>query len=63
MAEPLSTVTGRYEIRCHLITSLEKKQLYGSVDFLIVIQALEGFCRRFRSRKYRKTHGLPERDY
>jgi hypothetical protein len=24
---------------------------------------LEGFCRRFRSKKYRKTHGLPERDY
>jgi hypothetical protein len=44
-------------IRCHLISSLEKKQLYGSVDFLIVIQALEGFCRRFRSKKYRKTHG------
>jgi hypothetical protein len=50
-------------IRDHLISSLEKKQLYSSVDFLIVIQALEGFCRRFRSRKYRKKHGLPERDY
>jgi len=50
-------------IRYHLISSLEKKLLYGSVDFLIVIQALEGFCRRFRSRKYRKVHGLPERDY
>lgn len=50
-------------IRDHLISSLENKHLYGSVDFLIVIQALEGFCRRFRSRKYRKEHGLPERDY
>ena len=50
-------------IRYHLISSLEKKHLYGSVDFLIVIQALEGFCRRFRSKKYRKAHGLPERDY
>ena len=50
-------------IRDHLVTSLEKKHLYGSVDFLIVIQALEGFCRRFRSKKYRKMHGLPERDY
>ena len=28
-----------------------------------MIQALEGFCRRFRSKKYRKMHGLPERDY
>jgi len=45
-------------IRYHLINSLEKKHLYGSVDFLIVIQALEGFCRRFRSRRYRKEHGL-----
>lgn len=50
-------------IRLHLISSLEKKQIYSSVDFLIVIQALEGFCRRFRSKKYRKEHGLPERDY
>lgn len=49
-------------IRFHLISSLEKKRYYCSVDFLIVIQALEGFCRRFRSRKYRKEHGLPERD-
>ena len=50
-------------IRDHLISSLEKKHLYGSADFLIVIQALEGFCRRFRSKKYRKEHGLLERDY
>lgn len=50
-------------IRHHLICSLEKKRYYSSVDFLIVIQALEGFCRRFRSKKYRKMHGLPERDY
>lgn len=28
-----------------------------------MVQALEGFCRRFRSRKYRKEHSLPERDY
>ena len=50
-------------IRSHLISSLEKKRYYSSIDFLIIIQALEGFCRRFRSKKYRKTHGLPERDY
>lgn len=47
-------------IRDHLISSLEKKHLYGSVDFLIVIQALEGFCRRFRSRRYRKDHNMPD---
>lgn len=50
-------------IRYHLISSLEKKPFYSSVDFLIVIQALEGFCRRFRSKKYRRELGLPERDY
>ena len=50
-------------IRYHLISSLEKKRYYSSVDFLIIVQALEGFCRRFRSKKYRKEHGLPERDY
>ena len=50
-------------IRHHLISSLEKKLFYSSVDFLIVIQAIEGFCRRFRSRKYRNEHNLPERDY
>lgn len=50
-------------IRDHLIRSLEKKLRYGSVDFLIIIQALEGFCRRFRSRKYRKEHGLPDGNF
>ena len=50
-------------IRYHLVSSLEKKRYYSSIDFLIIIQALEGFCRRFRSKKYRKAHGLPERDY
>ena len=50
-------------IRSHLISSLEKKQSYSSVDFLIIIQALEGFCRRFRCSRYRKENGLPERDY
>ena len=50
-------------IRYHLISSLEKKQCYSSVDFLIIIQALEGFCRRFRSKKYRKEYVLPDSDY
>ena len=50
-------------IRSHLISSLEKKRSYNSVDFLIVIQALEGFCRRFRSSRYRKGHSILDRDY
>lgn len=46
-------------IRGHLIGSLERKKIYSSVDFLIVIQAIEGFYRRFRNAKYRKEHGRP----
>lgn len=35
-------------IRSHLIESIKHKNVFSSVDFLIVIQALEGFCTRFR---------------
>ena len=35
-------------IRKHLIDSFKNKSIFSSVDFLIVIQALEGFCSRFR---------------
>ena len=45
-------------IRGHLISSLEQKRVYSSVDFLIVVQAIEGFYRRFRSAKYRKEHNI-----
>lgn len=45
-------------IRSHLIKSLEKKRVYSSIDFLIIIQAIEGFYRRFRNRKYRKANNL-----
>ncbi len=45
-------------IRGHLISSLEKKRVYSSVDFLIVVQAIDGFYRRFRSAKYRKEHNI-----
>lgn len=45
-------------IRGHLISSLERKKIYNSVDFLIVVQAIEGFYRRFRNAKYKKEHKL-----
>lgn len=38
-------------IRRHLINSIKKKREYDSIDFLIVIQAIEGFCIRFRNGK------------
>jgi hypothetical protein len=41
-----------YPIRSHLIDSLKKKQVFDSVDFLILIQAVEGFWWRFRDAVY-----------
>ena len=35
-------------IRQHLIDSVKYKRIFSSVDFIIVVQALEGFCSRFR---------------
>lgn len=35
-------------IRTHLIESIKNKKYFSSIDFLIVIQSLEGFCSRFR---------------
>lgn len=38
----------------HLVDSLTYKKTFGSVDFLVVIQAIEGFWWRFRDQAYRK---------
>lgn len=35
-------------IRAHLIQSIKSKNVFESTDFLIVTQAIEGFCIRFR---------------
>lgn len=35
-------------IRAHLIDSIVKRGVFSSNDFLIVVQAIEGFCTRFR---------------
>lgn len=35
-------------IKAHLIDSIKYKPVFSSIDFLIVIQAIEGFCSRFR---------------
>lgn len=35
-------------IRAHLIQSVKSKTVFDSTDFLIVIQAIDGFCIRFR---------------
>lgn len=43
-------------IRSHLIESLKKKKVYSSVDFLILIQAIEGFWWRFRENIYKHNN-------
>lgn len=35
-------------IRAHLVDSLNRHEVFSSTDFLIVIQAIEGFYCRFR---------------
>jgi len=41
-------------IRTHLIESIKPIRIFTSIDFLIVIQALEGFCWRFRKDELEK---------
>jgi hypothetical protein len=48
-------------IRSHLIESLKKKKVYGSVDFLIIIQAIEGYWWRFKDEVYREQHSIPSK--
>lgn len=43
-------------IRKHLIDSLERKRIYSSIDFLIIVQAIEGYWKRFKDESYVKTH-------
>ena len=49
-------------IRSHLLESLKKKKVYGSVDFLIIIQAIEGFWWRFKDKVYREQHSIPSKE-
>lgn len=43
-------------IRHHLIECVRPKGTFSSVDFLIVIQGIEGFWWRFRDKDYRHEH-------
>lgn len=51
-----------YPIRSHLINSIKKQELYSSVDFLIIIQAIEGFWWRFRDESFRKEKSIPTKN-
>lgn len=41
-----------------MINSIKKQELYSSVDFLIVIQAIEGFWWRFRDESYHEKKSI-----
>lgn len=47
-------------IRAHLIDSIKNKRVFSSVDFLIVIQAIEGFWWRFRDDEYKIKNNIPK---
>lgn len=49
-------------IRTHLINSINNKGYFSSIDFLIVIQAIEGFWWRFREDKYRKDNRIQKKE-
>lgn len=48
-------------IKSHLVDSLVYKPIVGSVDFLQVIQAIEGVWWRFRDDAYKTAHSIPRR--
>ncbi len=48
-------------IKAHLISSLDKKTTFSSVDFLIVIQALDGFWSRFREAAYKQANNMKQK--
>jgi len=50
--------SGIEPIRAHLIKSVKSKHIFDSTDFLIIIQAIEGFCIRFRKEQKTLTETL-----
>lgn len=48
-------------IRHHLIECVRQKNFFSSVDFLVVIQALEGFWWRFRDNDYKRRNNIKSR--
>ena len=47
-----------WPIKRHLVDSLVYKPVVGSVDFLQVIQAIEGVWWRFKDDEYRRVNGI-----
>jgi hypothetical protein len=49
-------------IRNHLVESVTDKRIFTSIDFLIVIQAIEGFWSRFRDDEYKRKKKEEEKN-
>jgi len=47
-------------IRYHLIASIKQKKIFTSLDFLILVQSLEGYHRRFIQKKIKVPKGESE---
>ena len=62
MAKWMSDSDNLQPIKSHLVDSLVYKPLVGSVDFLQVVQAIEGVWWRFREEEYRVVNNIPKRE-
>ena len=49
-------------IRHHLIECVHRKSSFSSGDFLVVVQALEGFWWRFRDDEYKRQNNIKKRE-
>jgi len=58
----MSTTDNMIPIKNHLAESIVYKKVFSSVDFLIVVQAIEGFWWRFREEAYRKSNNIRKKD-
>ena len=61
LAKWMSDTDNLQPIKNHLVASLVYKPLVGSVDFLQVIQAIEGVWWRFKDDAYKDANGISKR--
>lgn len=61
LAKWMSDTDNLQPIKNHLVDSLVYKPIVGSVDFLQVIQAIEGVWWRFKDDAYRAANGISRR--
>lgn len=54
----MSNTGNMQPIMSHLVDSIAYKRVFSSVDFLVVIQAIEGFWWRFKDDEYKRWNGI-----